>query len=60
MVTRENFKRIPGRQLPAAMKTGALRVSFEGGIGGLFRGHLTPHSLAQGRSCLCYTAAPES
>lgn len=55
MVTRENFKRIPGRQLPAATKTGALHVSFEGGIGGLFRGHLTPRSLAQGRSCLCVT-----
>lgn len=54
MVTREIFKLSPVRQLPVALETGALHVSFEGGIRSLFRGHFTPCSLARGgRSCLC-------
>lgn len=55
MVTGENFKLSPGRQLPAAIKSGTLHVSFEDGICGLFRGHLTPCSLAPGSSCLYLT-----
>lgn len=41
MVTRENFKLTPVRELPVATVTGALHVSFEGGIHSLFIGHLS-------------------
>ena len=55
MVTRENVIFSPVRQLPVSTETGALHVSFEGGIRILSRGHSASCSLARGRSWLRVT-----